>query len=275
MKLYKFLIGAVLCLALAGCGSANKEESSLNGGKTTEGPVELQNTPSATETPAPTNTSTPTPTNTPTPTPTRVPEEDNYYLFSYFIGEGVNEESIYYAVSSDGYRWTNINNGQPVLTSTMGTTGVRDPFLLRSEDGETFYLIATDLCINKSGDWGKAQDEGSTSIMIWESNDLVYWSEQRMVEVGVEGAGCVWAPEAYYDKTTGEYIVFWSSRVKDGGAYNHRVYYATTKDFVKFSKAQIWIDDELEFYQACSTYGDFTKGRYPARRMDHNRIQVA
>lgn len=50
--------------------------------------------------------------------------------------------------------------------------------------------------------------------MIWESADLVNWSELRMVDVASSiSAGAAWAPEAIYDEKTGEYLVYWSSRV--------------------------------------------------------------
>mgnify|MGYP002508627035 CR=1 FL=1 len=95
-----------------------------------------------------------------------------------------------------------------------------------SGSGDRFFLIATDLCIAADGDWWKAQTEGSRSIMIWESEDLVHWSEQRMVEVNKKTAGCTWAPEAYYDEVTGEYLVFWASRVSSDGYARQRVYAA-------------------------------------------------
>ena len=71
--------------------------------------------------------------------------------------------------------------------------GVRDPFIIRSPEGDKFYLIATDLKINGGNGWDAAQNSGSQSLMIWESTDLVNWSDQRMVEVSAKiEAGCTW-----------------------------------------------------------------------------------
>ena len=188
---------------------------------------------------------------TDTPAPTEVPEaEYTHYLFAYFIGEGVNEESIYYAVSEDGLHWDELNGGEPVLTSYLGTKGLRDPFIMRSADGTKFYMIATDLCINKNGDWWKAQSAGSRSIMIWESEDMVYWSEQRMVDVGLKTAGCAWAPEAFYDEATGEYMIFWASRTAGDGYGKQRIFYMTTKDFIDFSESKVWIDYDYDVIDA-------------------------
>ncbi|MGN0507488.1 MAG: immunoglobulin-like domain-containing protein [Lachnospiraceae bacterium] len=171
------------------------------------------------------------------------PEEKVYtdYLFAYFTGNGAGQEAISFAVSSDGFSWETLNNKKPVLTSELGTKGVRDPFLLRSAEGDRFFLIATDLCIAADGDWWKAQTRGSLAVMIWESEDLVHWSEQRMVTINQKTAGCTWAPEAYYDEKTGEYLVFWASRVSTDNYARQRVYYVKTRDFVNFTEPKVWI----------------------------------
>lgn len=170
------------------------------------------------------------------------------YLFAYFKGEGLAQgEQIYFAVSRDGLNWKDINGGNPVLTSTLGEKGLRDPFIMRSADGSKFFVIATDLKINGNGDWTAAQTTGSKSIMVWESSDLINWSEQRMCRVAPDGAGCTWAPEAVYNEESGEYLVFWSSKIPasqyvQNNDNTHRVYYSTTKDFKTFSDAKVWIE---------------------------------
>ncbi len=57
------------------------------------------------------------------------------YLFAYFTGEGTADgEQIRYALSrgNDALRWRELNGGEPVLTSTTGERGLRDPFVIRS-----------------------------------------------------------------------------------------------------------------------------------------------
>ena len=63
--------------------------------------------------------------------------------------------------------------------------------LFRSAEGDKFYLLATDLSIYYRGGWGsaKATTTGSRDLIIWESTDLVNWSEPRAVAVGTEDAG--------------------------------------------------------------------------------------
>ncbi|MDT0484155.1 family 43 glycosylhydrolase [Streptomyces doebereineriae] len=171
------------------------------------------------------------------------------YMFSYFTGEGTSDgEQLYSALSkgNNPLKWRELNDGKPVLTSTLGEKGLRDPFIIRSPEGDKFYQIATDLRIYGNGDWDAAQRSGSKSIMIWESTDLVHWTNQRLIRISPDSAGNTWAPEAFYDAKLGEYVVFWASKLYDneahsGDAYN-RMMYATTRDFYTFSEPKVWID---------------------------------
>ena len=173
------------------------------------------------------------------------------YLFAYFPYAGVKDERIYFGISQDGLNFTALNDSKPVIESTLGTHGLRDPFIIRSHEGDKFYLIATDLTVagvTQDGvdypgqGWGENQTSGSQSIMVWESTDLVNWSKQRMCKVAVDDAGCTWAPEAYWDDDTEQYVVFWASKLKTGG--KQRLYYATTRDFYTFSDAQVWFEED-------------------------------
>lgn len=174
------------------------------------------------------------------------PEELNFkgYLFTHFTGESETGEQIYFASSKDGLHWTDLNDGSPVLTSNVGEKGVRDPYIFRSAEGDKFYIIATDLRIASGKGWDAAQKNGSRSIIVWESTDLVNWSEPRMVEVAPPEAGNAWAPEAMYDEMTGEYVVFWASRLpNDEGIWEpQKIYYAKTRDFYTFTEPQLYID---------------------------------
>ena len=125
---------------------------------------------------------------------------------------------------------------------------MRDPYILRGEDGK-FFIIATDLSIyNRRGDsnrWATCQTSGSKSIVIWESTDLVNWSEARLIEVADENAGCTWAPEAVYDPEKDMYMVFWASKVSDDDYSTQRVYRSYTSDFISFTEPEIYIEDTV------------------------------
>jgi hypothetical protein len=182
--------------------------------------------------------------------------DDEGYAFAYFTANTVAGENIYLAASdgNNALAWNELNDGNVVLTSELGEKGLRDPFVIRSQEGDKFFLIATDLSIGRNGDWGRAQQWGSQYIEVWESTDLVHWSEQRHVKVSPDTAGMTWAPEAYWDDELGEYVVFWASRLftdathstcittESGAGCYARMIYATTKDFTTFSAPKIWQD---------------------------------
>lgn len=168
---------------------------------------------------------------------------DGGYLFVTFKGEqSPLTEQIYFALSPDGRQWNALSNSQPILVSPLGEKGVRDPYLLRTPDGQKFHLIATDLSINRNGNWGRAVRAGSKSIVIWDSTNLVNWSEPRFVKVAPDDAGCTWAPEAVHDESRKEYLVFWASTTGSDNFAKHRIWGAWTKDFATFSAPFIYIE---------------------------------
>ncbi len=198
-------------------------------------------------------------------------EDFEAYLFGHFVGEGHGKtennvkiatgEQMFFALADVGeglhfkdMNGSTMNNLKPVLSSDVGERGVRDPFILRSPEGDTFYLIATDLSIYTRGGWGMnnanaATKTGSHSICLWESHDLVNWTDARLIEVAREDAGMAWAPEMIYCEETGEYLIFFSSTILDDvtkGAnaniiWRDCVYYTTTRDFVHFGETKRFI----------------------------------
>ncbi|MFG3340717.1 glycoside hydrolase family 43 protein [Glycomyces sp. NPDC048151] len=170
------------------------------------------------------------------------------YLYVHFKRESADGEQIHFALSdgNDPLHFDDLNNGQPVLFSTLGECGVRDPHIVRSPEGDRFFMVATDLRVFAVNDWALTQRWGSRSIMVWESSDLVDWGEGRLVEVAPPEAGNTWAPESVWDPEQDAYLVHWSSTVYDDAAHEgesyNRIMYATTRDFREFSPARTWID---------------------------------
>ncbi|CAL9510788.1 hypothetical protein SUDANB95_03603 [Actinosynnema sp. ALI-1.44] len=204
-----------------------------------------------------------------------LPEKQPYegYLFGYFTGEGTaTGEQVHFAASrgNDPLRFDELNAGRPVLTSTFGDKGVRDPFIVRSPEGDRFFLIATDLKIHGNGDWDAVQRTGSKHVEVWESTDLVHWSEQRHVRIAPDTAGNTWAPEAYYDESIGAYVVFWASKLYAAddpghtGDTHNRMLYSTTRDFRTFTEPRVWVDPGYSVIDSTvikdgDTYYRFTK----------------
>ena len=203
-----------------------------------------------------------------------VPEDEDYeaYLFGHFIGEGTGKtengvriatgEQMFFALADVGQglhfkdmNGSTMSNPKPVLSSDVGERGVRDPFMLRSPDGDTFYLIATDLSVYTRGGWnnnaGQATKTGSHSICLWESHDLVNWTDARLIPVAREDAGMAWAPEMIYCEETGDYHIFFSSTVLDDYSKGvdakilerDCVYYTRTRDFKHFSETKKFISN--------------------------------
>ncbi len=167
------------------------------------------------------------------------------YLFAFFAGEKYPDgEQVYFAVSRDGLNWQDLNGNRPVLHSTVGAKGVRDPFVIRSVTGDRFWILATDERIFVDQNWQRAQTAASRNIVIWDSPDLVHWSEPRLAPVAPGDAGCTWAPEATFDRKTGEYLVYWASTIAADHFRKQRIYCVKTTDFRTFTPPEIYIEDD-------------------------------
>jgi len=131
------------------------------------------------------------------------------YLFTYFHGNSVEEEQICFSVSLDGYHYRALNNNRPVIDSKKisETGGVRDPHILRSQDGETFYMVVTDMTSSKGWD-------SNRGMVLLKSKDLVNWTSSTIniqkKYPGQEELKRVWAPQTIYDPDAGKYMIYWS-----------------------------------------------------------------
>lgn len=177
------------------------------------------------------------------------------YLFANFP---VNDEQVYMhlsngnnALSYSQLSYDGTSETTRILESNVGTTGVRDHFIVNAQDNSKYWLHATDLKVNAlGGDFINATRFGSRSIVIWESTDLATWSEPRLsAPLANISAGNVWAPESYWDSTRDEFIVIFSSRYWDpadtertGPSPPNQLMYVTTKDFEAFSEEQVYFN---------------------------------
>lgn len=156
------------------------------------------------------------------------------YLFTYFTGNSKAEEAIRFAVSTDGYHYKALNNNNPVISSEKisSTGGVRDPHILRGEDGKTFYMVATDM-VSANG-W-----DSNRAMVLLKSNDLLHWTS-AIVNIqkrfpNNENLLRVWAPQTIYDKTAKKYMVYWSMK---HGNEPDKIYYAyANADFTDLETA--------------------------------------
>lgn len=154
-----------------------------------------------------------------------VPKYDGY-LFVYFTGGDKRDEAIRFALSKDGLNFTSLNDNAPVVDSRLisETGGVRDPHILRTEDGKSFYMVVTDM-VSANG-W-----DSNRGLILMKSDDLIHWSSsainiQKRFK-GNENLLRVWAPQTIYDNDAGKYMVYWSMKHGDGPDI---IYYAYAND---------------------------------------------
>ena len=113
------------------------------------------------------------------------------YLFVHFREMCTPDgEQLRFALSRDGFHWEAVNEGRPLLWAYYGDKGVRDFTIVRSRIDGRFYILATDLSLaytmraHREGFWPYVSRHGSKCLALWESDDLVHWSEQRLVQIG-------------------------------------------------------------------------------------------
>ncbi len=152
------------------------------------------------------------------------------YLAAYFWqkqgADGKEDSKLYYAIARDGFRFADaVNDRKPVVTATVGDQITRDPMIMRDPDGKSFHLIAT-------SSWK------GRSLVLFDSADLVHWTNERLIPVAVADADMTWAPELRWDPETRQFFAYWTSSVEhkwDTAA----IWYATSTDLKTFSAPQV------------------------------------
>lgn len=150
-----------------------------------------------------------------------------HYLFAYFTDNTTAGQQVCYAVSDDGINFRPLNGGRPVIgaDSIALSGGVRDPHLLRTDDG-WFLQVLTDMDMSK----GKWTNRG---IVLMRSRDLISWEHhtvhfpERYKDKPYAEVNAVWAPQTIYDPSAGKYMVYFSLHSEKGGPFQQdAVYYA-------------------------------------------------
>lgn len=169
--------------------------------------------------------------------------EDEVLLFSSFRNDG--ETGLHLAYSEDGLTWNALKEGESFLVPQVGDKLMRDPCIVQGPDGR-YHMVWT------TGWW-------ENNIGIAHSDDLINWSEQKMLPVMAHEPEVMnsWAPEIFYSDEADEYIIFWSSAVPGkfpetadrgdirstiGKGINHRIYYVKTTDFENYTDTALFYD---------------------------------
>lgn len=177
------------------------------------------------------------------------PSYDGFLLAYFQNGNGPDCEQIRFAVTPgrEPDEWMPVAGGRPMLRSDVGEQGVRDPFLARDPRTGSFVLIATDLRTFPDQDWERAVRQGSRSIVIWQSDDLLTWTPPRLAEIAPEEAGNAWAPKAFWSAADNTWLVFFAAAVYEPGSdrarqEHQRILVTETQDFQHFSPARSYLD---------------------------------
>lgn len=214
------------------------------------------------------------------------------YLFCYFVGNEPDEETVHFALSSDGYHFDALNNNEKVIDQKLGRKCCRDPFIFRDNDN-VFHIIATDMRCHDG--WAN-----NNSMVVWDSDDLINWKNERIIDFSqlaeTKSANRVWAPQVIFDKKRNEYMIYWSHNNADDDL-DTIIWYAYTKDFCTLTTtpavlykpssnmsaidADILVyNDKYYMYEAdgakdgiCLVVSDNADGPYA--ESDDNRISVA
>lgn len=167
-------------------------------------------------------------------------KEMGAYLMVYFKDD---THGLYFALSKDGYSFTDVNNARPVIAgdTIAEQKGIRDPYICRNPNDGNFYLALTDLHIyaQKAGyrttQWerdGKQFGWGNNrGLVLMKSPDLLHWSH-RVLRVdkafpGLDSIGCAWAPEMIYDEARKKTMLYYTMRFGSG---KDKVYYTYMSD---------------------------------------------
>jgi predicted GH43/DUF377 family glycosyl hydrolase len=164
------------------------------------------------------------------PADTRTPAAADLkaYLLVYFKDE---THSIYFATSTDGYSFTDINAAQPILLGKdlAEQKGVRDPHIMRGPDNG-FYLSMTDLHIFaqreglRATEWERPKEQydwgNNRALIFMKSYDLIHWTH-AIVHPGelfpdFGDIGCAWAPETIFDPEQRKLMVYYTTRIQRG-----------------------------------------------------------
>ncbi len=136
------------------------------------------------------------------------------YLFAFFSNNSPYGEQIRYAVSDNGFDYTSLNQGRPVVASdTIALKkSIRDPHIMRGKDGKTFYMVLTDM----RSDEGWQSNDG---LILMKSTDLIHWQHTaidfperfpNLPGFDRRNLHAVWAPQTIWDEKEQKYMIYYS-----------------------------------------------------------------
>lgn len=150
----------------------------------------------------------------PTAAQARKKQKYTSYLFAFFSNNTPEGEQIRFAISDDGFNYKSLNDGRPVVASDSISLkhSIRDPHIMRAEDGKTFYMVLTDM--RSSEGW-----QSNDGLVLMKSTDLIHWQHTaidfptrfpNLPGFDRENLHAVWAPQTIWDPVAGKYMIYYS-----------------------------------------------------------------
>ena len=199
---------------------------------------------------------------------TAVAQNYTKYLFVYFPSN--SNENIYYALSEKDapFDFVPMNNGLMMVSADTISLkrGVRDPHVLRREDG-WFYMVNTDMRCAEGWD-------SNRGIVLMRSRDLVNWQHstvhfpEKYKGTNYANVTRVWAPETIWDPEAQKYMVYFSLLTNDGTIPYDKVFYCyANADFTDlegeptflFDRGSATIDMDIVYSEKDQLYHAFYK----------------
>ena len=196
------------------------------------------------------------------------------YLFAYFNGNAPWQEQICFALSADGYNYTPLNDGKPIISSDTiaNKKAVRDPHILRGEDGH-FYMVVTDM--RSSQGWSS-----NDGLVLLRSKDLINWTHSAIdfpttwpERFDRDSLTQVWAPQTIYDPEAGKYMLYYAI----GEVSAHYITYCSyaNEDFTEISMPEVLYDHHANTIDADIVYHDSLYHMFFKTEGQGNGIQKA
>lgn len=178
------------------------------------------------------------------------------YLFAFFSNNSPEGEQIRYAISDDGFNYRSLNDGKPVVASDSISLkkSIRDPHILRGEDGKTFYMVLTDM--RSSEGW-----QSNDGLVLMKSTDLIHWQHTaidfptrfpNLKGFDRQNLHAVWAPQTIWDPVAKKYMIYYSigrhdweyptSDPKFNQPYFKIFYSYANEDFTDITEPQLLFD---------------------------------
>jgi hypothetical protein len=170
----------------------------------------------------------------------------HYYLMSYFKNNYPPQNDMaggFFALSTDGMNWTELNDGQPTIPgSWIGEKLMRDPSIYFDKANMMFRMVYTTGWTMKCLGYMQIPIVDGKDFKNFQDWDVLDDQNHRQIPIyvsdSIPGSICTWAPEIFWDDIQNKYMIYWSTDYGSG----KRAFYVLTSDFKTFTNPVKFFD---------------------------------